>query len=140
MRPGSERRLLQMVMALTLLLPLTAAIAGVVRGPAWLGHGLVVPIDLDSHFRYVSGLFLMMLLLFASCIPDIEHKTARIRLLGMMVVAGGVARLLSLILVGAPSTGHLIGLGIELVETPLLLLWQTRVARRMARQHGIGWK
>jgi hypothetical protein len=140
MKVAAERRLLQAVMAVTLLLPLSAAILGVTRGPGWLGHVPVVPTDLDSHFRYVSGLFLMMLLLFASCIPDVEHKTARLRLLGLMVVTGGIARLLSLILVGMPSTGHLVGLGIELVETPLLLLWQARVAQRAARQRGIGWK
>jgi hypothetical protein len=140
MKVAAERRLLQTVMAVTLMLPLSAAILGVTRGPDWLGHVPVVTTDLDSHFRYVSGLFLMMLLLFASCIPDVEHKTARLRLLGLMVVTGGVARLLSLILVGVPSTGHLVGLGIELVETPLILLWQARVAQRAARQHGIGWK
>jgi hypothetical protein len=126
---AAEKRLLQLVMAVTLLLPFTAAIMGVVRGPGWLGHVPLVTTDLDSHFRYVSGLFLMMLCLWASCIPNVERKTARIRLLGLMVVTGGVARLASLFLVGTPSTGHLIGLGIELVETPLILLWQARVAR-----------
>ena len=130
MSPAAEKRLLQAVMAVTLLLPLSATILGVTRGPAWLGHVPVVPTDLDSHFRYVSGLFLAMLLLFASCIPGVEHKTARIRLLGAMVITGGLARLLSLVLVGTPSTGHLVGLGIELVETPLLLFWQARIARR----------
>ncbi|MBC9033996.1 DUF4345 domain-containing protein [Sphingomonas sp. JC676] len=123
-------------MAITLLLPLTAAVLGVTRGPDWLGHVPVVPTDLDSHFRYISGLFLMMLLLFASCIPGVERKTQRIRLLGAMVVTGGLARLASLILVGTPSAGHLIGLGIELVETPLILLWQARVARRYAFSAG----
>lgn len=140
MSAALEKRLLQAVMAVTLLLPLSAAIMGVLRGPGWLGHVPVVTTDLDSHFRYVSGLFLMMLLLFASCIPDVERKTARIRLLGLMVVTGGLFRLLSLILVGVPSTGHLVGLGIELVELPLLLLWQSRLARRAARRHGFGWK
>lgn len=133
MNLAAEKRLLQAVMALTLLLPLSAAVLGVTRGPEWLGHVPIVPTDLDSHFRYISGLFLAMLLLFASCIPGVERKTGRIRLLGAMVVTGGVARLASLILVGTPSTGHLIGLGIELVETPLILLWQARIARRFGK-------
>jgi hypothetical protein len=132
MSPAAEKRLLQAVMAITLLLPATAAILGVTRGPGWLGHVPVVPTDLDSHFRYVSGLFLAMLCLWASCIPGVERKTARIRLLGLMVVTGGLARLASLVLVGVPSAGHLVGLGIELVETPLILLWQARIAGRFA--------
>jgi hypothetical protein len=128
--PGAEKRLLQAVMAVTLLLPLTAAIAGVTGGPRFLGHPPVVPTDLDSHFRYISGLFLGMLLLFASCIPAVERKGSRLRLLATMVILGGAFRLLSLALVGMPSLGHRIGLGIELIEVPLILLWQVRVARR----------
>ncbi|MDV3458301.1 DUF4345 domain-containing protein [Sphingomonas sp. HF-S4] len=132
MSPGAEKRLLQGVMAVTLLLPLTAAIAGVTGGPRFLGHPPVVPTDLDSHFRYISGLFLGMLLLFASCIPGIERKGSRLRLLAFLVVIGGAFRLLSLGLVGMPSLGHRIGLGIELIEVPLIVLWQMRVARRFA--------
>jgi len=131
--PAAEKRLLQAVMAVTLLLPFTAAIAGVTGGPRFLGHPPVVPTDLDSHFRYISGLFLGMLLLFASCIPAIERKGPRLRLLATMVILGGAFRLLSLALVGMPSLGHRIGLGIELIEVPLIVLWQARVARRFAR-------
>jgi hypothetical protein len=130
MTPAAEKRLLQAVMAVTLLLPLSAALAGVTGGPHFLGHPPVVPTDLDSHFRYVSGLFLGMLLFFASCIPAIEHKGPRLRLLAAMVVLGGAFRLVSLVLVGMPSLGHRIGLGIELIEVPLIVLWQARIARR----------
>ena len=47
-----------------------------------------------------------------------------------MVFVGGLFRFYSLVAIGMPSLGHRIGLGIELVELPLLLLWQARVARR----------
>lgn len=131
MSPTSEKRLLQGVMAATLLLPLSAALAGVTGGPGFLGHPPVIPTDLDSHFRYVSGLFLGMLLLFASCIPGVERKSPRLHMLGAMVILGGAARLWSLATVGVPSLGHQAGLAIELVEVPLLLLWQARVAKRL---------
>nr|WP_269141272.1 DUF4345 domain-containing protein [Sphingomonas sp. IC-56] len=119
-------------MVLTLPLPFSAALAGVIGGPSFLGHPPAIPADLDSHFRYVSGLFLAMLLLFASCIPNVEHKGGRTRMLGAMVILGGTARLWSLASVGLPSPGHIAGLGIELVEMPLLLLWQARLARRLS--------
>ena len=61
--------------------------------------------------------------------PGIEHKTARFRLLSALVVAGGLARLLSLAVTGTPSAGHLAGLGLELVVVPLLVLWQSRITR-----------
>ena len=130
MSPAAEKRLLQAAIAATLLLPLSAALAGVLGGPHFLGRPPVIPTDLDSHFRYVSGLFLGMLLLFASCIPNVERHGARLRMLGFMVFIGGLFRLYSLVTIGTPSTGHLIGLGIELVELPLILLWQARLARR----------
>jgi len=128
--PRGEKRLLQAVMAITLLLPLGAALAGVFGGPHFLGKPPVVPTDLDSHFRYVSGLFLGMLLLFASCIPHVERHGERLRMLAFMVFIGGLFRFYSLVAIGVPSIGHRIGLGIELVELPLILLWQARLARR----------
>lgn len=130
MSPAVEKRLLQGVMAITLLLPLSAALAGTIGGPKFLGHPPAIPTDLDSHFRYVSGLFLGMLLLFAACIPNVERHGARLRMLAFMVFIGGLFRLYSMAAIGMPSIGHRIGLGIELVELPLILLWQARLARR----------
>lgn len=123
-----ERRLLQIVVALACVVPLTFGTLGVLRGAAWLEQA-PVRVDLDSHFRYLSGIFLMLGIGFVSCIPAIERKGPRFRLLGAMVVAGGLARAVSLLSVGAPSTGHLAGLVMEVGVLPLLMLWQARVAR-----------
>lgn len=129
-RRRGERRLLQATVALLALVPIAAGAAGVVGGPGFLGLARPWPEDLDSHFRYLSGLFLALGLGFWSCLPGIERRGARFRLLGGLVVAGGLARLLSLLLAGTPSAGHLAGLGLELVAVPLLLLWQRRIERR----------
>ena len=128
MSPAAERRLLQIVVAIACLVPLTMGSLGVVRGVEVL-KAPVATADLDSHFRYLSGIFLMVGLAFASCVPRIEAKGARFRLLGAMVVLGGLARVLSWAEVGAPSAGHRFGLAIELGVVPLLMLWQARVAR-----------
>ena len=69
---------------------------------------------------------------FASCVPAIETKTARFRFFGAMVVIGGLARLWSVVEYGLPSAGHRFGLAMELGVVPLLLVWQSRVARRIA--------
>ncbi|MGN7158625.1 DUF4345 domain-containing protein [Sphingomonas sp. SAFR-052] len=130
MTPHFERTLLQAAVAITCLVPLAASTFGIVHGAAWLQPGPTT--DLDSHFRYLSGIFLVMGIAFLTCIPAIESKTARFRLLGVMVVGGGLARLVSLGSMGAPSAGHVLGLCIELIVVPLLLLWQTRITRRCA--------
>jgi hypothetical protein len=131
------RRALQLVVAIACILPLWVGGTGIVRGPAAFGHPGQVPIDLDSHFRYISGIFFATGIGFLSCIPAIERRGARFRLLGMMIVVGGLARGLSWLAVGAPSTGHQLGLVMETVVVPLLMLWQWRLARAVDRRGAV---
>ena len=131
MTRDSEKRLLQFVAAIACFVPITMGAASMIIGPSILSGIDDPPVrDLDSHFRYLSGIFFMLGLAFASCIPGIETKTARFRLLAAMVVMGGFARILSAVDYGLPSEGHRIGLILELGVVPLLVLWQTRVAKR----------
>jgi len=130
-----EKRLLQAVIAVACLLPLIVGGQGILHGPAPFGHLADVPRDLDSHFRYISGIFFATGLGFVSCIPNIERKGPRFRLLGGLIFVGGVSRLISLIAVGVPSQGHVLGLGMETIVVPLLMLWQWNFARRTASSH-----
>ena len=108
---------------------------GLIEGPAMLagvGPGESAA-DLESHYRYLSGLFLGIGLALLSCVSRIEARTERFRWAAGAVVLGGVGRLVGLALEGdAPSAPHLIGLAAELGLTPALVLWQARVARRWA--------
>ncbi len=132
-----ERRLLQLAMALGCAVPLLAGGAGMIQGPAFLsGVGTEVPADLDSHFRYLSGLLFAIGLAFASCIPDVERKAMRFRLLAAIVFIGGLGRLLGLVSSGIPGAGHVFGLVMELCTVPILVLWQARVAGLGARVGG----
>jgi len=132
MTPRVEKRLLQVIVAIACLIPLKTGGDGMLFGPSWLKgmSAVAAPTDLDSHFRYISGIFFAVGVAFATCVPGIETKGGRFRLLGAFVICGGCARLLSLLLIGAPSTGHIFGLVMELGVVPLLMLWQARVARR----------
>lgn len=124
----TRKRPLQAAIAILCVVPLTASLMGVLGGPAAFEPGAVAA-DVDSHFRYLSGIFLGVALGFLSCIPNIETKTARFRLLAAFIMLGGLARLLSFVLIGSPTWPHLIGLGIELGVMPLMVLWQDRVRR-----------
>ena len=131
MTAAAERRLLQAATALACLVPLSMGATsvlgsvGVLKGvaPPW-------PIDLDSHFRYLSGLLLGIGIVFLAAIPRIEQKRQLFRGLGAIVVVGGLARLLSLVEAGVPGPGHRFGLVMELVVVPLIVLWQGRIARQ----------
>jgi hypothetical protein len=122
-----ERRLLQIGVALAGLIPVGGGLAGVIWGPAITGesaHGV-----LDSHFRYMSGLLAAIGVAYWSAIPDIEKEGAKFTLLTLIVVAGGFARALGMLIMGPPGLVMLAALVMELVITPLLYFWQRRVQR-----------
>ncbi|GEP08814.1 DUF4345 domain-containing protein [Methylobacterium gnaphalii] len=127
-----ERRLLQRVVAVAALLPVVAGLYGVLFGIDGIGTERIVNVSADSHFRYLSGLLTGIGILFMTCVPGIEHKTGLFRFLTLVVVLGGLSRLLGLYLTGVPSLVMLGALAFELGVTPLLCLWQARVAHLAA--------
>ncbi|WP_422017183.1 DUF4345 domain-containing protein [Reyranella sp.] len=107
------------------------AVAGIVPVAAGL-WGVFQPLvgSLGSqlnHGRYLSGLLLGIGLVFWASIPGIERRTERIRVLTVVVVIGGVCRLLGVIM-GDPLSPAVMGaLAMELAVTPLLCFSQSRL-------------
>jgi hypothetical protein len=130
-----ERKLLQQSVAIVATVPVATGLYGVLFGQALTGD--VVSITAESHFRFMSGLLLGIGLCFWSTLPGIEAKTGRFRLLTLLVAIGGLGRLTGLALTGLPSLFMIGGLILELVVTPVLCLWQTRVANRYAEEYGV---
>lgn len=122
----TERRVLQIVVAFGSLVPIIAGAVGILSGPALVEASGSV--SADSHFRYLSGLLFGVGIAFVTTIPGIERHTSRFRVLTGIVVAGGIGRLIALLLRGAPDAAMLAALAMELVVTPALALWQARVA------------
>ncbi|MBI2421475.1 MAG: DUF4345 domain-containing protein [Candidatus Hydrogenedentes bacterium] len=137
MKSTWNRRLLQIGVAL-------AALDALAGGSIYLAtglHGLRLtgspvapdPSDpawaaVDYLFRALAGIWFSLGLMFAWMIPAIERHTAWFRLAYGAVFAMGLGRLFS---VAAYGTGAnpLIALILELIIPPLLILWQTKVAR-----------
>lgn len=132
-----SKRLLQGTVAVLALIPIAVGGVGALTGPGFLMTGTAWPVDLDSHFRYLSGVFLAVGLIFYGCIPAIERKTALFRLAALPIVVGGLARLGSLLAAGTPTTPHMFGLVLELGVVPALVVWQTSVAYRTP---AFGWR
>jgi len=130
-----ERRLLQQSVGIVATIPVATGLYGVLFGQALTGDA--VSISAESHFRYLSGLLLGIGLCFWSTLPSIEIYTGRIRLLTLLVVIGGLSRLIGLALTGLPSLFMMGGLIVELIVAPVLCLWQTRVANRYAEEYGV---
>lgn len=124
-----ERRLLQVVVAVLCLSPLGFGLMGIMHPDSFGGD---MPIGVDSHFRYLSGIFFGLGIMAASCVPRIEAQTDRFFWVVLLVVIGGVARLHGFVFAGAPEGTQFYAVFVELVLTPLVGLWQRRVARRFA--------
>jgi hypothetical protein len=123
----TEKRLLQTAVVLGCVVPILGGGYGVWRGLAMIG--ISGGVGADSHFRYLSGLLLGIGFGFLSTVPRIETHSMRFRLLAGIVVIGGLGRLMSVALGGATDAATLFALAMELVVTPLLALWQARIAR-----------
>jgi hypothetical protein len=132
-----DTKLLQLAVAVCGGAPVAAGLAGALFGPAMLdqagGAGL------DSHYRYLSGLLLAIGLAYWSTIPRIELAGARFALLTLIVVCGGFFRALGLLATGPSDPWMVAALVMELVVTPLLYLWQGRVARRARLRSVAPW-
>lgn len=122
-----EKRLLQAVILFASLVPIAAGGYGALGGLAVSGAD---PAN-SSHVHYLSGLLFAIGLAFAWCALRIEFRTVEIRLLTLLVVAGGIARLWGAIETGL-TTITLFALFMELVVTPLLCLWQFRISSKAA--------
>lgn len=110
---------------------LTASLVPIAAGAYGVLGGMAETAASDpssaSHVRYLSGLLLAIGVAFVWCARRIEARTSEVRLLTSLVAAGGLARLLGTAETGL-STITAFALFMELVVTPLLCLWQSRVA------------
>ena len=122
-----EIRLAQAVVVLAGCVPVLAGGAGVLLGTGKAGVDGAVA--LDSHYRYLSGLLLGIGLTFWCSVPARPVQGDRFKLLTVIVVLGGLGRLLALPLLGWSGPLMFAALTMELVVTPLLCLLQARIAR-----------
>lgn len=81
-----------------------------------------------NHERYLSGLLLGIGLGFWSTVPRIDTRTSRVRTLTFIVAVGGLCRLLGVLMGDPLSPSVIAALAMELVVTPSLCLWQSRLA------------
>jgi hypothetical protein len=124
----TSKLLFQIAVAAGGLVPVSAGLAGMILGPAMADHD-AAPLDLDSHFRYLSGLLFGIGLAFWSTIPAIETQAKIFRVLTAIVFIGGLARLYGVALHGWPGGPMVFGLAMELVVTPLLCAWQAALPK-----------
>lgn len=127
---AAERRLFQIIVLIAAIVPIAAGAAGVLIGPAMLHAVSSTSSDLESHFRYLSGLLLGIGVAFVVCAMDLDRRAGLYRALSLIVVLGGLGRLLGALEIGSPTGANRLAFVMELVVVPILLLWFRRIERR----------
>lgn len=129
-----SRRSLQIVSGLLGVIPVVTGVLTMMglADPIYAAAGLPVHALLDSNLRFLGGLWLMVGLAMFWVIPRIERETALFRALWLMIFVGGVGRLLSMALVGAPPWPFIGFTLLEIVGAPFFIAWQARLAHGAA--------
>ncbi len=140
MTASTSKRNLQITTAVLACVPtLTGLIAMMgVDDPLYASMGLPRDAMLDSNLRFYAGVWLGLGLAAFWTIPQIERKTSLFRAVWGMIFIGGIGRALSMALVGMPYLPFVGFTLLELVGSPLFILWQHRVAQAHRRGADVG--
>jgi hypothetical protein len=103
----------------------------VLLGASVAAESLKDPV-LDSQNRFYGAIFMAYGPLLYLCAQDLRRHALLLRIVGGFVFAGGLARLVSVALLGLPSTPVVGLIVIEVIGIPLLLAWHARVLRKPA--------
>jgi Domain of unknown function (DUF4345) len=101
----------------------------ILGGQAVVEPAQVTPM-LDSEFRFLSALAIVLAGILIWIIPRVETQTPLVRIIALGTLVGGLARLWSIAQVGMPPQKALIATGIELVLPVIVLLIQYLIARQ----------
>ena len=126
-----SRVLLQIFTAVLALVPISTGIISMrgVRDPLYRAlHLPEIPV-LDSNLRFFGGVWLGLGLAMLWTVPSIEQQGTLFRWLWAAVFIGGVGRLLSWLVIGAPPRPFVGFLLLEILGAPLFVYWQSRVAQ-----------
>jgi hypothetical protein len=106
------------------------ALAHLAVGPDAIIGGSPVNATSDGEDRFYAGIFAAFGAALLWCARDVERKQAYVNALAGAFLVGGIGRLISLVVVGAPHPFFVAMLGLELVLPVLMVL----VGRRVAAQ------
>ncbi len=124
------RRALQIATAVLALIPILTGIITMlgVSDPLYASSSVPALPVLDSNLRFFGGLWFGLGLALLWLVPRIESESVLYRVVWAGIFLGGIGRLLSIVMVGAPPLPFVGFTLLELIGAPLFVYWQHRVA------------
>jgi hypothetical protein len=122
---------LQVCTAVLALIPIATGIVTLlgIKDPLYRPLALPESPILDSNLRFFGGIWLGAGLAMLWLVPSIEYQGVLFRALWGAIFLGGVGRVLSWILIGAPPRPFIGFTLLELLGAPLFIGWQSRLAQ-----------
>ncbi|WP_244486214.1 DUF4345 domain-containing protein [Bradyrhizobium viridifuturi] len=124
------RRALQVATVVLALVPILTGIITMlgVSDPLYAASGVPALPVLDSNLRFFGGVWLGLGLALLWLVPRIESESVLFRVVWGGIFLGGIGRLLSIVMVGAPPLPFVGFTLLEAIGAPLFVYWQHRVA------------
>jgi Domain of unknown function (DUF4345) len=101
----------------------------VVLGPSAIPGSIPVNATMDSEDRFYATLFAAYGAALLWCIRDIERKGEVVYFLALTFFVGGLARLVSMAVVGLPNRFFTAMTALELVIPVVMAVMQSRISR-----------
>ena len=119
------KRALQIVTAILALVPIVTGLIGMsgVSDPLYAALKLPANPVFDSNLRFFAGVWFGLGVALFWLIPKIDQQTVLFRTLWGMVFAGGIGRLLSMLLVGSPPAPFIGFTILEIVGASIFIWW-----------------
>jgi predicted membrane channel-forming protein YqfA (hemolysin III family) len=126
-----SKRGLQIVTAVLAAIPVATGVISMsgINDPLYSSAALPPSTLLDSNLRFFGGVWFGLGIAMYWLIPSIEKQTSLFRALWGMIFAGGIGRLVSMLILGPPPAPFIGFTMLEIVGAPLMILWQARLAK-----------
>jgi len=122
------KRGLQIVCGILAVIPVVTGLIGLLGTSDPLYAGVPANVLLDTNLRFFAGVWLVLGLALLWIVPRIDRETALFRVLWAMVFAGGIGRLVSMLVLAVPPAPFIAFTVLELVGAPLIVWWHSRLA------------
>ncbi|UJR11724.1 hypothetical protein I4U23_015905 [Adineta vaga] len=124
---------LQIVVTLSAIVPIFVGLKGIYLGPSGitlkpnqLFKSEKYIIEVDSHFRYISGYLLAMGIFLLRSVPNMHRDATELHRACIIVFIGGLGRLWGLFVTGL-EIGAVLATIVELFFFPIICYWQKQI-------------
>jgi hypothetical protein len=123
------RRFLQVALALLGVVALCTGLAQMIAGADAVVGVEVADESAESELRFLSAFWAALGCVSLWLVPRVETQPMAVRAVAAALFAGGIARVISLISVGAPHPLLTVLMAIELIAPPIIIAAQARLPR-----------